>query len=91
MVVVYRDSVGVMMSMQCRIAILPFIPVVVVLVVMLVTATVIIGARLLPDVIPGVVVMVPVSLFFSASIQRVSLASTKPATVALVCPPLFVV
>ena len=91
MVVVYPDLIGVMMSMQRRVALLPFAPVVVLLVVMLVTATVIVGARLLPDVFPGVVVMVPVSLFFSASIQRVSLASTKPATVALVCPPLFVV
>ena len=77
--------------MQCRIALLPFVPVIVLPVAMLVTATVIVGARLLPDVIPGVVVMVPVSFFVSASIQRVSLASTKPASEALVCPPLFVV
>ena len=90
MVVFYSDLIGVMMSMQCKIALLPFVPVVVVLVVMLMTATVIVGARLLPDIVPGVVVMVLVSFFVSASIQRVSLASTKPASAALVCPPLFV-
>ena len=91
MVVVYRDLIGVMMSMQCRIALLPFVPVVIILAVMLVTATVIVGARLLPDIVSDVVVMVPVFFFVSACIKRVSLASTKSASVALVCPPLFVV
>ena len=91
MAVVYSDLIGVIMSMQCRIALLPFVPVVVVLVVMLATVTVIVGAPPLPGIVAGVVVMVPVSFFVSTSLQRVSLASTKPASVAPVCPPLFVV
>ena len=70
MVVVYLDLIGVMMSMQCRIAILPFIPVVVVLVVMLATVTVIVGAPPLPGIVAGVVVMVPVSFFVPASISE---------------------
>ena len=91
MAVVYSDLIGVIMSMQCRIALLPFVPVVIILAVMLVTATVVVGARLLPDIVSDVVVMVPVFFFVSACIKRVSLASTKSASVALVCPPLFVV
>ena len=91
MVVVYRDLIGVMMSMQCRIALLPFVPVIVILVVMFMMATVVVGACLLPDVIPGIVVMVPISFFVLAPIKRISLASTKPASAALVCPPLFIV
>ena len=70
MVVVYRDLIGVMMSMQCRIALLPFVPVVVVLVVMLATVTVIVGAPPLPGIVAGVVVMVPVSFFVPASISE---------------------
>ena len=58
MVVVYLDLIGVMMSMQSRAAVLPFIPAVVLLVVLM-TAMVIIGAPLLLGIVPKVVVMVP--------------------------------
>ena len=67
MVVVYRGLIGVVMPMQSRVALLLFVPVVVILLVMVVTATVIIGVPLLPGTVPGVVVMVPVSFFFFLS------------------------
>ena len=57
-IVVYRDLIGVMMSMQSRAAVLPFIPAVVLLVVLM-TAMVIIGAPLLLGIVPKVFVMVP--------------------------------
>ena len=65
---VYRDLIGVMMPMQSRVALLPFVPVVVVLLVMLVTKTVIADVPLLLGIVPRVVVIVPVSFFVSSSI-----------------------